>query len=78
MSEVPLYAPGEGGGSAPARRGLNVIQASPSLSTWAHQFGEPGRVPAPKLTGVYRTPSVPTWEWSVNPMEWCQGFEITP
>jgi hypothetical protein len=29
-----------------------------SQSIWAHQLGEPGLFPAPKLTDLYRRPSI--------------------
>jgi hypothetical protein len=29
---------------------------------WAHQFGAPGLFSAPKLTDLYREPSVSTYE----------------
>jgi len=47
------------------------ILRSPALSQtfWAHQFGEPGLFPAPKLTGLYRKPSMPTYKNSSKPSE---------
>ena len=38
-------------------------------STSAHQCGEPGLLPAPKLTDVYHTPILSTYSQSVNPSE---------
>jgi hypothetical protein len=40
-----------------------------SQSVWPKRFGEPGLFPAPKLTGLYREPSVSTSGESVNPSE---------
>ena len=40
-----------------------------SGSIRATQFGEPGLFPAPKLMGLYRTPSMSTLEESVNGSE---------
>ena len=46
-----------------------------SESIWAHQVGEPGLLHAPKLTCLYRTPSMSTCEQSINPPEAEQGHE---
>ena len=42
-------------------------------SIWAHQFGEPGLCSAPKLTDLYRGPSMPSQEKSANPTEAALG-----
>ena len=43
-------------------QGLGVLDRS--LSIWAHQFGGPGLFSVPKLTDLYRTPSMLTFEKS--------------
>jgi hypothetical protein len=40
----------------------SVRTRSKAQSICSHQLGEPGLFPAPKLTGVYHTPSMSTYE----------------
>ena len=53
----PLHPPNRLSPSTHRRAGaaLTLYQ-----STWAHQSGEPGLFPAPKLMGLYRAPSIST------------------
>ena len=49
------------------------VRSSPLIpqSARAHQFGEPGPCPAPKLMNVYLRPSISSQEESANHTIWC-------
>ena len=55
--------------SQQARPTLSLNLFALSVSIWAHQYGEPGLFPAPKLTDSCLEPSMSSSEFSVNPAE---------